>query len=74
MSDDDFAILAFCSRWPSCRVVLEGRESSVLAGSNSASLIRIIIRSFSTLVMKHYPRSFTRIRAHLGEGLFDVVV
>ena len=46
----------------------------MLAESNSASLMRIIIRSFSTLVMEHFPRSFTSVRAHLGEGLFDVVV
>lgn len=30
----------------------------MLAESNNASLIRIIIRSFSALVMEHFPRSF----------------
>jgi len=75
MSDDDLlAILMFCSRRPSCRVVPVGQESSVLAESNNASLIRIIIRSFSTLVMEHFPRRILSVRPHLGEGLFDVVV
>jgi hypothetical protein len=29
---------------------------------------------FSTVVMEHYPRNFPKVRAHLGEGLFDVVI
>ena len=72
--DDILAIFVSCSSGLSCRVVPGGRGSPELAESNSAILIRIIISLFSTAVMEHYPRNFPKVRAHLGKGLFDVVV